>query len=302
MLTFILLLIGLEYAGRRRVRFYQASGRFRPATRTVLRGRHAVLAFIVCFLPVFAGFLLPALMLVNHSITYFDRSWTPQFRVYALNSFSVSLTAAVCCALIAVVIGYTRRLHGGRWIATASRLASMGYAVPGAVLAVGLVVPLAAFDNSVDAFSRSTFGFSTGLLLSGTTFALITAYVIRFLAISIGNVESSFSKIPYSIDMASRTLGDTPLVSLRRIHLPLIRGGVLTAALIVFVDCMKELPATLLLRPFNFETLATHVYLIASDEQIERAALGSLFIVLAGLIPVIVLSRTISYSQSIRHP
>ncbi len=300
MLGFVLLLIALEYMGRRKARFYQNVGRFKSTDKPALTGVYKWLAFTVCFLPVFAGFLLPVVMLTNHSIEYFDRSWTPQFRTYAYNSLSVSFIAASCCAIIAVIIGYSKRLENSRWLQASARFASMGYAVPGAVLAVGIIIPLAAIDNAVDALSRSYLGFSTGLLLSGTTFALIAAYVIRFLAISIGSVESSFSKVPVSIDMASRTLGHSPLRALRLFHLPLIKSGVFTAALIVFVDCMKELPATLLLRPFNFETLATHVYLIASDEQIEKSALGSLFIVLAGLIPVIVLSRTISYSQVLK--
>ena len=300
MLGFVLLLIAVEYIGRRKARFYQNVGRFKSTDKPALTGVYKWLAFTVCFLPVFAGFLLPVVLLTNHSIEYFDRSWTPQFRPYAYNSLSVSFIAASCCAIIAVIIGYARRLENSRWLQASARFASMGYAVPGAVLAVGIIIPLAAIDNAVDALSRSYLGFSTGLLLSGTTFALIAAYVIRFLAISIGSVESSFSKIPVSIDMASRTLGHSPLRALRLFHLPLIKSGVFTAALIVFVDCMKELPATLLLRPFNFETLATHVYLIASDEQIEKSALGSLFIVLAGLIPVIVLSRTISYSQVLK--
>ena len=300
MLGFVLLLIAVEYLGRRKARFYQNVGRFRSVDKTPLQGIYRWVAFLICFLPVFAGFLLPLIMLVNHSIEYFDQSWTPQFRSYAYNSISVSFIAASCCAVIAVFVGYSRRLDNSNWLQAAARLASMGYAVPGAVLAVGIIIPLAAFDNAIDAFFRSNFGFSTGLLLSGTTFALVAAYVIRFLAISIGSVDSSFSKISTSIDMASRTLGHPPLRALRLFHLPLIKSGVFTAALIVFVDCMKELPATLLLRPFNFETLATHVYLIASDEQIEKSALGSLFIVLAGLIPVIVLSRTISYSQVLK--
>jgi len=170
--------------------------------------------------------------------------------------------------------------------------------MPGAVLAVGIIVPFAAFDNALDDFLRQHFGISTGLLLSGTTFAIIFAYTVRFLAVSAGSVESSLAKVTPSMDMASRSLGRSNLSTLLRVHLPIIRGGVLTAALVVFVDCMKELPATLILRPFNFETLATHVYQLASDELLEQSALASLIIVLVGIMPVIFLSKSISSTRS----
>lgn len=301
MLTFVLLLLGLEHIGRKRIGFYQSVGRFTRIDKIQLTGLPKWAAFTVCFVPVLAGFLIPLGILINYAITYFEQSWSGQFREYALNSLSVSIIAAICCVVIAVVVSYAKRIEGNVWLCRAAKLASLGYAVPGAVLAVGVIIPLATFDNAVDGFFRAQFGVSTGLLLSGTTFALILTYVIRFLAISIGSIESSFSKISTSIDMAARTLGHPPFRVLRHYHLPLIKSGIFTAALIVFVDCMKELPATLLLRPFNFETLATHVYLFASDEMIEQSALGALFIVLCGLIPVIVLSKTISYSQVLAH-
>ncbi len=142
------------------------------------------------------------------------------------------------------------------------------------------------------------FGISTGLLLSGTAFAVVFAYVVRFLAVSVGSVESSLNKVTQSMDMASRSLGHKPLSTLTKVHLPLIKGGILTAALVVFVDCMKELPATLILRPFNYDTLATYVYQFASDEMLEECSLAALLIVLVGIIPVILLSRTISSTRT----
>jgi iron(III) transport system permease protein len=163
-----------------------------------------------------------------------------------------------------------------------------------------VIVPFAAWDNWVDSLARQWFGFSTGLLLSGTIFAVVFAYVVRFLAVSIGSIESSLSKVSQSMDMAARTLGYPAHKVLTKFHLPLIKGGILTAGMVVFVDSMKELPATLILRPFNFETLATYVYQFASDEMIGESALGALFIVLAGLIPVIFLSRTISRSNVVQ--
>lgn len=293
MLAFAVLLISLEYVGRRRRRFYQSATRFGTRARRPLSGAVKWAALLVCAAPVLFGFVIPALLLVGHAVDHFESAWTRQFRTYAFNSLWVSGAASAAGVALAVVVGYARRLHRSTALAAAARIASLGYAVPGAVLAVGVIIPLAAFDNAVDAFCRAHFGFSSGLILSGTPFAVIAAYVIRFLAVSIGAVEASFGKVSESMDMAARTLGHGALQTLRKFHLPLIKSGVLTAALIVFVDCMKELPATLILRPFNFETLATHVYHFASDEMIEQSALGALFIVAAGLLPVIILSRTI---------
>ena len=298
MLAFVILLISLEYVGRHNRRFYQSAGRFGGKTRLPLAGKSGWGALLLCALPVVFGFIVPAALLLNHAAANFETSWSSQFRTYALNSLWVSSIASAVCVALAILVGYARRLHRSPALAAASRIASLGYAVPGAVLAIGVLVPFAAFDNAVDGFFRAHFGIETGLILSGTSFALIFTYVIRFLAISIGSVESSLGKVSESIDMAARTLGYGALQTLRRFHLRLIQSGVLTAALIVFVDCMKELPATLILRPFNFETLATQVYHYASDEMIEASALGALFIVLAGLIPIIILSRTISSGDS----
>lgn len=300
MLSFVMLLLSLEYASRRKHRFYQGAARFSKRQPQHLNGGAKWLAIIVCAAPVIFGFLLPMTMLLRYAFIYFGQSWSAEFRGYIVNSLAVSATAAIICVVIAVGICYGRRINKGGFIGVVSRLASLGYAVPGAVLAVGIVIPLGLFDNAIDRLLRSHFNISTGLLFTGTTFALILAYVIRFLAISIGSVESSMSKISESIDMAARTLGHRPLRALRLFHLPLLQGGILTAGLIVFVDCIKELPATLLLRPFNFDTLATHVYQFASDELIERSALGALVIVLSGLLPVILLSKTISNSQRLQ--
>ena len=302
MLSFVLLLIGLEFFGRRRQRFYQSADRFARPERIVLSGSSKWLALMVCGAPVVCGFVIPMLMLLKHAANYYATSWTGEFKIYLFNSIFVSTAAACACILIAVLICYARRINNSIAMTAATRIASLGYAVPGAVLAVGVVVPFAWFDNTLDAFLRDTFSISSGLLLTGSTFALILAYVIRFLAISIGSVDSSMSKVSESVDMAARTLGYGAFNTLRKFQLPLLKGGITTAGLIVFVDCMKELPATLLLRPFNFDTLATHVYQFASDEMIEQSALGSLFIVGSGLIPVILLSRTITRSRQIVAP
>lgn len=297
MLLFVMALIGIERFGRRNIVYYQQGRQLQPLPGYTLHGWKRYGAVAACSLPVLAGFVVPMAALGRYAVIYFEQSWTPDFREDAANSFILSALAAFSALAVALLITYARRLHGRGVTAVAARLAGLGYAVPGAVLAIGVIVPFAAFDNAVDALVRQWLGVSTGLLLSGTVFAIIFAYVVRFLAVAIGQVESSLGKVSPSMDMAARTLGFRPLEVLLRHHLPLIRGGMLAAALIVFVDCMKELPATLILRPFNFETLATGVYQLASDERIGEAALGSLTIVLVGLAPVVLLSRTISRAR-----
>ena len=301
MLVFVVLLISIERFSRRQQKVYQqATSRFRALPNYYLRGSSRLIAFTVCLVPVLVGFVIPLIVLIRLASIYFDVSWTMDFRYYALNSLLLSAVAAGLALLVALVIAYGQRLRGGRIIAVATRIASLGYAVPGAVLGVGVLIPFAFFDNTVDAFFRQYFDISTGLLLSGTLVAVIFAYVVRFLAIALGQVESSLAKISPSMDMAARTLGYRAGETLVRYHMPLIRGGMLTAVTIVFVDCMKELPATLILRPFNFETLATHVYWFASDEMLGEAALGSLTIVLVGLLPVALLSRLTTQTRSVQ--
>jgi len=294
MLVFVIILLTIERQSRRRHKHYQSSGRLKELPGHRLAGFPAGLAMVACLIPVVAGFVVPASVLVNNSIRYFDESWTPEFVQYAFNSLALSSGAAAVAVCIALLLAYGRRLAGGTIVTGAVSFASFGYAVPGAVLAIGVIIPLAGFDNALDAYLRDQFGFSTGLLLSGTVFAILFAYVVRFLAIALGSVDSSLTKVTPVMDMASRTLGHGPAATFFKVHLPLIRGGVLIGVLVVFVDCMKELPATLILRPFNFDTLATYVYQFASDELIEQASLGALAIVLAGLIPVVVLSRIIT--------
>jgi len=179
----------------------------------------------------------------------------------------------------------------------AVRIAGMGYAVPGTVIAVGVVLPFAWLDNRIDAWMSAQLGISTGLLLSGTLFALIFAYLVRFLSVSLQTVEAGLGKIRGSMDDAARSLGYRPMEVLGRIHVPIMRGSLLTALLLVFVDVLKELPATLILRPFDFNTLAVRAFELASDERLADSASAALTIVAAGIIPVILLSRSIARSR-----
>ena len=299
MLAFVVILVTLERYSRRKQQQFAARDNREPIRRFTLSRPRQWVCVAVCAVPVIFGFLLPAAPLGHYAWEYFDESWNPDFVRNTLNSLFLSGTAALTTLIIGVTLAYSRRLHDTRGMRVMMRLSSLGYAMPGAVLAVGVIVPLAGFDNWVDGILRDNFGVSSGLLLSGTAFALVFAYTVRFLAVSAGSVESALQKITPSMDMASRSLGHTPGNTLLKVHLPMLRGTLITAALVVFVDCMKELPATLILRPFNFETLATYVYQFASDEKLAHSALPALIIVLAGIIPIILMSKSISDTRAI---
>jgi iron(III) transport system permease protein len=298
MLVFVLVLVTLERYSRRRQQQFAARDNREPIRRFTMSFPRQMVCVAVCGIPVFLGFAIPGATLATYAIEYFSESWNPDFIQNTLNSLFLSSAAALTTLVIGVTLAYSRRLHNTRGMQVLMRLSSLGYAMPGAVLAVGVIVPLAGFDNWLDSLMRDYFGFSSGLLLSGSAFALIFAYTVRFLAVSAGSVESALQKITPSMDMASRSLGHTPGKTLVSVHLPMLRGTLITAALVVFVDCMKELPATLILRPFNFETLATYVYQFASDEKLFHSALPALIIVVAGIIPIILMSRSISNSRA----
>ena len=299
MLIFVVILVTLERYSRRRQQQYAARDNREPIHRFTMSFPRQMICVAVCALPVLFGFVIPGATLGLYAWEYFGESWNPDFVRNTFNSLFLSGTAALTTLLVGITLAYSRRLHNTRGMQVLMRLSSLGYAMPGAVLAVGVIVPLAGFDNWLDSLMREFFGISTGLLLSGSAFALVFAYTVRFLAVSAGSVESALQKITPSMDMASRSLGHSPGKTLVKVHLPMLRGTLLTAALVVFVDCMKELPATLILRPFNFETLATYVYQFASDERLYHSALPALIIVLAGIIPIILMSRSISNSRSI---
>lgn len=298
MLMFVVLLVTLERYSRRRQQQFAARDNREPLHRFTMSFSRQMICVVVCAVPLVLGFVIPGATLGYYAWEYFDVSWNPDFLRNTMNSLFLSGSAALTTLVIGVTLAYSRRLHNTRGMQVLMRLSSLGYAMPGAVLAVGVIVPLAGFDNWLDSLMRDYLGVSTGLLLSGSAFALIFAYTVRFLAVSAGSVESALQKVTPSMDMASRSLGHSPGKTLVKVHLPMLRGTLITAALVVFVDCMKELPATLILRPFNYETLATYVYQFASDEQLYHSALPALIIVLAGIIPIILMNRSISNSRS----
>ena len=298
MMLFVVLFIWLERTSRAKAKQFSGADRFKRLERYNLTGGKAVAATLLCLAPVLFGFLVPLAELGSMTLNHLDQFSDSRFLQQASNSFLLSSGAAIFTAILALLLAYSQRLNPNlTGLRFAAKLAHLGYALPGAVLAIGVIIPFAAFDNTLDSWMRDTFDISTGLLLSGTPFAILFAYSVRFLAVSSGSIESSLAKVTPSMDMASRSLGANSFDTLTRVHLPLIRPGLLTALLVVFVDSMKELPATLILRPFNFDTLATAVYQFASDEKLEAAAPGSLLIVLVGIIPVILLSRTITATR-----
>ena len=299
-LVLVLVMAALEHIarGRRRFQFSQSAPRRDPLAR--LRGTHGVLAFLACATPVALGFAVPAALL-GHSAIGSEPAVDVSTLGLALNSVAVAGVAALACLCGGLFLAYGARLSGTSLVRTATRLASIGYAVPGVVLAVGVLIPAAALDNLVDGIMRQYFGTSTGLIFSGTLYALVFACTVRFLALSFGSLEAGLTKITPNMDAAARSLGHRPGGVLARIHFPLLRGSLMTGAMLVFVDAMKELPMTLILRPFNFNTLATHVYEYASYEAFEQAALPALAIVAAGLAPVISLSLGFAGSRRSSH-
>lgn len=297
----VFLLVILERINRGGRKYHHTGGRYQEIRQIPLQGLNGFIASLACFLPVFFGFLLPVGWLLNKSFLYPETVFNAEFPGLVASSVSVAIGASVIALLIAMFLVYSKRRDNRadrrsvRQMAV--RVASLGYAIPGPVLAVGVLIPFGFADNMVDAFMRDTFGISTGLILSGTLVALMFAYIVRFLAVSLNTVEASVEKITPNMERAARTMGVTGLAAIFKVHIPIISGSLLTALLMVFVDVLKELPATLILRPFGFETLAVRAYELASDERLAEAAGPSIAIVLAGIIPVIILSRAIARSR-----
>jgi iron(III) transport system permease protein len=267
LLVFVVMLVAIERAVRGTRRF-AARGTAAPRRVRPLKGWHAWAATMACALPRFAAMMAA--------------------------SVRVSIAAAVITVVVALALTYAVRMTRSPWLRGISGFAAFGYAVPGAVLAIGILIPLARFDNILAEALELHFGVNPGLLLTGSVAALLYAYVVRFLAVGLNNVQSGFTRITPHMDEAARSLGCSPGSLLRRVHVPLLARSLAVAALLVFVDALKELPATLALRPFNFDTLATQAYNFAKDERLGEAALPSLVIVTVALLPVLLTSRALA--------
>ena len=287
----VAMLLLLERASRGGRRFHPTTTRSPPLRPVVLHGWKQVLAILVCLLPVLIGFLIPGAALFGLMLEAGDPFDPQRTLPFARNSITLAGLTAVLAVALAALLAWGQRLYPSRLRASANRVASLGYALPGSVIAVGALVPFALFDNALDAWMRARFGVSTGLLLSGSIAALVFAYLVRFLGVALSAVESGLSRIRPSLFGAARVLGRTPGQAVRAVELPLARGALMTAGVLVFVDTMKELPATLIVRPFDFDTLAVRVHNLASDERLAEASTAALLIVLVGLLPVAALVR-----------
>lgn len=297
LMLFILGLILVETWSRRQAQYYQTGNRFQALNQFKLKGFRGILASFICLFPIILGFLIPSGILLQMTLENLNTLFNLEFLNYGLHSLTLATISGLLAVLIALIMAYGVRLNSNSLMRLSTRIAAMGYAVPGSVIAVGILIPIGRLDNAIDAFMKSTFGIATGLLFSGTIMALIYAYLVRFLAVSLGAVESSLSKIKPNLDEAARSLGYGATRTLIKVHTPMMWSGLLTAGMLTFVDVMKELSATLVIRPFNFDTLAIRVYNLASDERLSEAAAPALAIVAVGIIPVIFLSLKIAQSH-----
>ncbi len=291
-LVLILGLIFVEQSSRRNARFHKPSRAVRPVVPVVLKGFAAWVALLACLVPLSLGFVLPVAVMLTHALEK-PKAWlAPGLAQAVVNTLSVGAIAAVLTVVAATFLIQGLRLSRRSLARLILPLTALGYAAPGAVLAVGILIPLAALDHRLaDAIMAMT-GHDPGLLLTGTAVALVLAYMVRFFGIAQGAVEVAFGRVAPSLPMAARSLGQTAGGVLRRIYLPLMRGSISTALLMVFVDCVKELPATLMLRPFNFNTLSTRAYDLASLEKITEAAPAALLVIVFSLTAVAIMARS----------
>ncbi len=296
LLVIAVLMFAERFARARQERFQKAEGKSEDYGYA-LSGWRAGLATGYCSLLLGLSFILPALILLDYAWHYFDPEALRNFGQYSWNSLLIASLVAVATVAIALGLQYLARISPRRWDQLPSQLAGFGYALPGTVLAIGVLIPLIAADFAINDLFEWLDRPLPGLVLSGSLLALAFGYTVRFLAVALGAVENSFKRISPSLDMAAATMGQGPFGILRRVHFPLVRRGMLAAGLIVFIEAMKELPAALLLKPIGFETLATYVYQFVSDEMLELGALPALVIVLVGLVPVIFLNRSLEQAH-----
>ncbi len=292
LLLFVAAVVAIERLARRRARFHDAQRKARHNRRR-LRGARAAMATLACAAPLAAGFGIPVVLLLHMSLAGGDAQFGPRFARLAVNSASLAAMTALVAVAIALVLAYGARLSRSRLALAVNRFASLGYAVPGAVIAIGVLIPVARLDRWL-----GEAGIPGGLMLTGSVAVLVYAYLIRFLGIALQTVEAGLSRVTPHMEDAARSLGIGAAATLARVHAPILRSSLVTAALLVFVDVMKELPATFVMRPFNFDTLAVQAYNLASDERLAEASTASLAIVAVGLLPVILASRRLVRSDN----
>jgi len=293
LLLFVFVTIIIERISRKSEKYQNHSG-MQKTWRYPLSGHKALLAVVICITPIALGFIIPAIQLFIWAIKTAPNIIDSSFVGLIFNTVKLAITVAVLVTIIATFLAYGKRVSTHYLVPYSVNVSTMGYAVPGIIIAVGVLLPFAWFDNTLDAWLENNFGISSGLLLTGTLAALVFAHIVRFMAIGLNSVDANLSKIHRNIDDAAQLLGHKTLDRFFKIHLPLIRSGVLTAGLLVFVEVIKELPATLVLRPFNFNTLAVRTYELASDERLADSACSALLIVAVGILPILILNRSIT--------
>ena len=291
LMMFIVAVLAIEHAARKRAKYYQST---RRQHRLPIVGMQKWIATLLCALPLMLGFALPALTLLKLAFANGSGHFGARFFVMSANSVLISFLTALIAVGTALLLAYAARLSKNPVNAFINRAVTLGYAIPGTVIAVGVLLPIASLDRWLVGTLESITGAVLPLLLTGSIVALIYAYLIRFLGIALQSVDAGLTKITPSMDNVARSLGASAAGVAFRVHIPLLRGSIITAGLLVFVDVMKELPATLVMRPFNFDTLAVQAYNLAMDERLAEAALASLAIVMVGLIPVVLASRAIT--------
>jgi len=272
----------------------EGGGRIAANEPTRLRGAAGWIAAFFCAVPVFVGFLVPVGILASMAVDSGQSILDSRYLRFAHNSLLLAGVAALFTVAGAILVSFRARMVPGRTSRGLLLAAGLGYAVPGGVIAVGILVPAAGLDNLVDGWTRDAFGVSTGLILTGSIWLLVLAYVARFMAVALNTYDSGLATVGPHMDAVARTLGRNPPRVLTSVHFPILKGSVLTALLIVFVDVMKELPATMIMRPFNFDTLAVQAHRLAADERLDQAAVPSLAIAAIGLLPVILVCRRLA--------
>jgi iron(III) transport system permease protein len=294
LLVFVLAMLALERMHRGGARYTSNRTTITPQ---LLGGAKALGAFTLCATPIAFGFVVPAAILLELALTDPQVQFGARITGLISNTFILAGIAAIAAVIVAMLLAYAARTVKSPLVQAANRLAVLGYALPGAVIAVGILLPLGKLDNALIAWIYQQFGVRTGLILTGSVTALIYAYLVRFLAVAFQTAEAGLTRVTPSMDDAARSLGLSPGRTLVRVHMPIMRSSIATAALLVFVDVMKELPATFAMRPFNFDTLAVEAYNLAKDERIAEAALPALLMVAIALLPLILLSRQIANSS-----
>lgn len=294
LMLFVLVLILMERYQRGRARFDSNVSANKPIRRYHLKGFKLWAVFLACLVPLAFGFIIPVVQLLSWSFDTFSKVVDASFFKIVFNSFYLASLAAIVCVVVATLLIFSVRLNATMFIRLLSKLAVLGYSIPGAVIAVGVMIPALSLDKSLTGMLENLTGASFGLLISGTLILLVFAYLVRYLAVAYNPIDAGFKKVGKNIDEASRSLGVSMTKTLWKIDIPLVKGTMLSGALLVFVDVLKELPLTLILRPFNYDTLATKAFEMASDEMVAESSNAALIIIATGVIPIILLSRLIS--------